>query len=287
MTSCRYAIPGGDMFSSSAWKIQESARFKLSSQEYLARSHVDVYLQDVITQLLQWRDERPLEYIADYFARVMSGANVLMREFTHVKATPRNRLAFCKKIKEAYTKFADTQEMSLNDCHQMLLLLCPDFPVELVNEVGVALALQGPTVQWGDFCRVFRVLFVYEDFLALALNIYNTCDTNQQSVNRNVFVLALKKSLQSEHHTNVYAPPVEVLEQVAGSYTTSLPSAITFAQFRTALFKSSALNTLFAEPVASSKKPIDDLLMEFQAAAEIPTAASALRKKRPPRTKQR
>ena len=80
-----------------------------TAQEYIQQHHVDVYLQDVIQLLLQAnsapaparrelarpllarpqaRDERPLEFIADYFNSVLAGTHVLLREFRYINACP-------------------------------------------------------------------------------------------------------------------------------------------------------------------------------------------------------
>jgi hypothetical protein len=64
---------------------------KLTAQQYIVAHHIDVYLRDVVHLLLQSRNDRPLEFIADYFGKVLDGTHVLLREFAYVnrRAPPR------------------------------------------------------------------------------------------------------------------------------------------------------------------------------------------------------
>ena len=52
---------------------------QLSSAEYLERHQIAFYLRDVISLLLRAKDDRPLEFIADYFSEVLNGTHVLLR----------------------------------------------------------------------------------------------------------------------------------------------------------------------------------------------------------------
>lgn len=103
------------------------------SEAYLERSDVAIYLRDVVRLLLANRTERPLEFIHQYFRGVLKGDNVVLREFAYVSASPRNRISFIMNFEEAYKDSKWTEAITADDYHQLLKLLCPDFPFALVN----------------------------------------------------------------------------------------------------------------------------------------------------------
>ena len=74
----------------------------LSAAEYLERHQITFYLRDVISLLLRAKDDRPLEFIADYFSEVLNGTHVLLREYGFVwQMRARDRWAFVQSVREA------------------------------------------------------------------------------------------------------------------------------------------------------------------------------------------
>ncbi len=67
------------------------SRLTMPAARYLERSNVVTYLEDAVRLLLVNRVERPLEFIHQYFLSVLSGDQVIYREYEYIDATSRNR----------------------------------------------------------------------------------------------------------------------------------------------------------------------------------------------------
>eukprot|EP00756_Hemistasia_phaeocysticola_P043688 Hpha_TRINITY_DN17268_c0_g1::TRINITY_DN17268_c0_g1_i1::g.17941::m.17941 len=118
---------------------------RLSAEDYVARFNVGCYLSDVVHQLLETRDERPLEFIAEYFIAVTRGTHVLQRSHAFLTATLHNRRAFAGLLQlVAASSMSRLIPRPLGglECGEMLQLvqlLCPDFPSSTVRTVLDAL----------------------------------------------------------------------------------------------------------------------------------------------------
>ena len=104
----------------------------LHPQEYLDTHHIPLYLNDVVTLLLRLRPAAPLDFIANYFAEVLNGTHVLLRDFAYISACPHNRWSFVLVIQDSFGRLSPNQELSAHDLLELLRLFCPDFPLELV-----------------------------------------------------------------------------------------------------------------------------------------------------------
>lgn len=113
-----------------------SRRGKLQSSEYLGRHQVSLYLEDVISLLLQVRSERPLDFLANYFAEVNDGKHVLCREFEYVNASTHNRWSFIVTAQEAFGEFDQAQITTNAELLQLFQLICHDFPEWLVRDAA-------------------------------------------------------------------------------------------------------------------------------------------------------
>ena len=139
---------------------------KLTAQQYIAAHHIDVYLRDVVHLLLQSRNDRPLKFIADYFGKVLDGTHVLLREFAYVYSCPRNRWDFFKAFVEVVSDFETKEPLTPTDLTRLLQLLCPDFPLSLVE--NAAALCGGSTHQPLPFTHLLHatcVCFYYAEFL--------------------------------------------------------------------------------------------------------------------------
>ena len=104
----------------------------LHPQEYLDTHHIPLYLNDVVTLLLRLRPAAPLDFIANYFAEVLNGTHVLLRDFAYISACPHSRWSFVLVIQDSFGRLSPNQELSAHDLLELLRLFCPDFPLELV-----------------------------------------------------------------------------------------------------------------------------------------------------------
>jgi hypothetical protein len=75
------------------------------STAFLEQAHLELYLKDVVRLLLANRTERPVDFIHHYFQNVLAGDNVILREFSYVNASSRNRLSFLMVVTDTYKTF--------------------------------------------------------------------------------------------------------------------------------------------------------------------------------------
>ena len=106
----------------------------MSGREYLDFLQLRVYFTDVVHQLLASRDEHPVEFMHQYFRRVGAMEHVVGREYAFVSATCWNRRAFVLSCHATFGALA-LVELTVADFHQLLMLLCPDFPKAPVDAV--------------------------------------------------------------------------------------------------------------------------------------------------------
>ena len=155
--------------------------------------HVSLYLEDAVKLLLDSRDERPLEFMAEYFNTMQRGDHVLLREFSYCNATPYNRCCLMRRAWDALKAFDGQRPVSAADMCQLLGLLCPDFSLDLVHEAA-RLTEPVPDVEGRppryEAARVLvhlRFLFYFAEFLKAPLDpnpILAVANTSLVSVSR-------------------------------------------------------------------------------------------------------
>ncbi|XP_042372063.1 UPF0705 protein C11orf49 homolog, partial [Plectropomus leopardus] len=110
-------------------------------EEYLADSNVLFYLSDAVTQLLEHKEEYTqfgvIRYFAEYFSSVKNSNHVLFREYNYIRATPHNRASFIRVFWRCYRQIGKSGDLlSMLEYRSLLQLLCPDFPLELVQSAA-------------------------------------------------------------------------------------------------------------------------------------------------------
>ncbi|MBN3308660.1 CK049 protein, partial [Amia calva] len=146
----------------------------------LAQKNVLFYLEDAINQLLEHRDEYTqfgiVRYFAEYFGSVRSGNHVLFREFSYVKATPHNRAAFIRIFWRCFRQIGKNGDLlAMTEYCSLLQLLCPDFPVEMVQNAARIVLMDDAMdclMSFADFLYAFQIQFYYEEFLESVAVIY-------------------------------------------------------------------------------------------------------------------
>jgi hypothetical protein len=83
------------------------------------------------------RTDRPIEFIADYFSSVIAGTHVVLRNFEYVNACEGNRWAFVTSCIESFAALPPDDIFDALEMTQMIRLLCPDFPVQLVEDCAL------------------------------------------------------------------------------------------------------------------------------------------------------
>lgn len=150
------------------------------AEEYLADSNVLFYLSDAVTQLLEHKEEYTqfgvIRYFAEYFSSVKNSNHVLFREFNYIRATPHNRASFIRVFWRCYRQIGKSGDLlSMLEYRSLLQLLCPDFPVEMVQSAARVVLMDDAIdclMSFSDFLYAFQLQFYYQEFLDSVLLIY-------------------------------------------------------------------------------------------------------------------
>ncbi|KAM4574003.1 centriolar satellite-associated tubulin polyglutamylase complex regulator 1 [Odontesthes bonariensis] len=150
------------------------------AEQYLADSHVLFYLSDAVTQLLEHREEYTqfglIRYFAEYFSSVKNSNHVLFREFNYIRATPHNRASFIRVFWRCFRQVGKSGDvLSVLEFRSLLQLLCPDFPLEVVQSAARIVLMDDATdclMSFSDFIYAFQLQFYYQEFLDSVLLIY-------------------------------------------------------------------------------------------------------------------
>eukprot|EP00743_Colponemidia_sp_Colp-15_P010497 GILK01011566.1.p1 GENE.GILK01011566.1~~GILK01011566.1.p1 ORF type:complete len:180 (-),score=21.62 GILK01011566.1:280-786(-) len=165
--------PDNVFFRDSRRKQTEDSSSSLSSAEYLERHNLSLYLNDVVSILLQQRTEQPLQILNEYFAHVVKGNHVIQRDFAFVNANEWNRKSFIQVMKKATEKSFQDQDGTVDDCHQLLGMFCPDFPFALVHEA--ARTLRASEASTTEQSTKYKLV----DLLAAVYKLFDVADTKR------------------------------------------------------------------------------------------------------------
>ncbi|XP_071346742.1 centriolar satellite-associated tubulin polyglutamylase complex regulator 1 isoform X2 [Trachinotus anak] len=152
----------------------------VSVDEYLADSNVLFYLNDAVTQLLEHKEEYTqfgvIRYFAEYFSSVKNSNHILFREYNYIRATPHNRASFIRVFWRCYRQIGKSGDLlSMIEYRSLLQLLCPDFPVEMVQSAARIVLMDDAIdclMSFSDFLYAFQLQFYYQEFLHSVLMIY-------------------------------------------------------------------------------------------------------------------
>ncbi|CAK8678292.1 centriolar satellite-associated tubulin polyglutamylase complex regulator 1-like [Clavelina lepadiformis] len=145
----------------------------ISSDEYLEKHHVLMYVEDAIGQLLEYKDENAKvissKFLGDYFRSVHQGAHILFRDYDFIQATPYNRSCFIKCVWNCFRHIANHGELlSIKEYHSLLCLLCHDFPLDMVQRTARIVLMDDALdclISFTDFLYAFQIQFYYEDYI--------------------------------------------------------------------------------------------------------------------------
>mmetsp|Transcript_7885 Transcript_7885/g.22514 ORF Transcript_7885/g.22514 Transcript_7885/m.22514 type:complete len:335 (-) Transcript_7885:213-1217(-) len=152
----------------------------LSHEEYLKQHHIGVYLKDVVNVIIQRGDQNApaADLLAAYFTTVCTGRHLKGQPYSFLSGTPFNRCHFLRDVQHSFEAMHNdtaSKEVKLMDCLSMLMLLCADFPLNVVRSAfkpaafiskGVSqLDNSGIKVPLRIFLDCLAVTFMYERFL--------------------------------------------------------------------------------------------------------------------------
>lgn len=171
-------------------------RFSLSPEDYLDRHHVLTYLEDAVTQLLEFKEDQPKAdpalFLQEYFNSVVTGSHVLYREYDFVRNTPHNRASFIRLFWKCFMYIGKQGDLlTVNEYHSLLCLLCPDFPIDPVHRTARIIFLEDAMdslTSFADFLFAFQVQFFFDEFLQKCLDIYERQISAAQSPRETVYI---------------------------------------------------------------------------------------------------
>ncbi|XP_071505130.1 centriolar satellite-associated tubulin polyglutamylase complex regulator 1-like [Diadema antillarum] len=171
-------------------------RFSLSPEEYLERHHVLTYLEDAVTQLLEFKEDQPKVdpaiFLQEYFTSILNGSHVLYREYDYIRSTPHNRASFVRLFWRCFSYIGKQGDLlTVREYHSLLNLLCPDFPLEPVHRTARIIFLEDAMdslTSFADFLFAFQLQFYYEEFLQRCLDIYERQISAAQSPREAVYI---------------------------------------------------------------------------------------------------
>mmetsp|Transcript_5849 Transcript_5849/g.7727 ORF Transcript_5849/g.7727 Transcript_5849/m.7727 type:complete len:337 (+) Transcript_5849:222-1232(+) len=160
---------------------------QMNVEDYLEYAEVDVYLKDVVRHVLNARDDNPVGLMNQYFQEVVNYNHVTGREFEFVTATQRNRRAFAILFDTMYCELEDNEDISILDFHHLLIKICPDFPLEFVQQLAAPLVatllpaageeeevspIPNPALPLGRLRQAFVIAFYYAGYLGKVRSIF-------------------------------------------------------------------------------------------------------------------
>ncbi|XXQ38198.1 Centriolar satellite-associated tubulin polyglutamylase complex regulator 1 [Plasmodiophora brassicae] len=261
-------------------RAREDERFAMSADEYLAAHNVVDYVDDAIRLLAESGDSAPLDFLAAYFTNVLSGDNVIFRNFAYVQATPRNRRSFIRHVRDTFQRFDANEPTTVASLHQLLCLLCPDYPIDYVRcayRIG-AVRQRAPAddddaqvpgaLPFAHFSLHAFLFLYFAEFVRLAAEQFARVaddDRVDAAVNRGALLEAIVKELVSHRHGQMCAPPTSVLRDVLSRPArpgSPVDGTTTFDEFCADLFADATLPGALLEPrsYAELREGIDRLL---------------------------
>ncbi|KAJ3064634.1 hypothetical protein HDU99_004407, partial [Rhizoclosmatium hyalinum] len=146
--------------------------------DYLDQHGLPVYISDVMSRINEEKPQSIRGFMLDYFDAVSNGTNVLFRDFTYIKATPRNRISFAAQL-ASIVNSNPKDSYKPADYFHMIELISTGFPVEIVERASdvteYLLGLRDPRNQSEpavalpkkSFLSYFKICFYYTEFLDL------------------------------------------------------------------------------------------------------------------------
>ncbi|XP_071804710.1 centriolar satellite-associated tubulin polyglutamylase complex regulator 1-like [Asterias amurensis] len=250
----------------------DTSRFAMTAEEYLASQHIPVYLEDAISQLMEHKEEypkvNPAKFLQDYFLSIQQRTHILFREYNFLRATPHNRASFIRTFWKSFRHIGDSGDLlNVREYHSLLCLLCPDFPLDLVQGTARIIFLEDAMdslTSFADFLYAFQVQFYFEDFLHMCSSVYHHLVASLPSPREAVYIPSESSPRQEKKHPKPveHATPdgvesrlfLEALTKKCAEATYSCPpiiclskilnsaSRVSFYGFLSRLAKSGAIN---------------------------------------------
>lgn len=272
----------------------------LSVEKYLGKHHINIYLQDAITKLLEYSEENakvnPTKFFHEYFKSVRRGEHTLLRDFHFIKSTPHNKASFIRSFWKCFRPIGKNGGLlNVKEYHSLVCILCPDFPFEVLKKTAEIILMDGAMdclISFSDFLYAFQLQFYFETFLEKCSEIYQRLAKdpppkktligenrkgNSEGVSSKDFMDAISRSIYitGRHHT-FSSPSEATIRQMLSSVT-----SVSFYGFLMALTKSSTVNA------SIGVLPDKTQLMDFNVKEAISRTSPRPLSAKPPRPPSR
>ncbi|XP_033098505.1 UPF0705 protein C11orf49 homolog [Anneissia japonica] len=201
------------------------------------------------------------------FQSVQFGTHTLYREFDFIQKTSHNRASFICTFWKCYKYIGKSGDLlNVQEYHSLLCLLCPDFPLDVVQRTAHIIFMEdemNSLMSFADFLFAFQIQFYYCEFLIECSSVYKRLLNSTMSPREAVVVPSgsssprqQKKSVVVEAHSDGIDSKsfLDALKHTCRSFKFSHPSdacldeilagsmRVSFYGFLMALAKSQQVN---------------------------------------------
>jgi len=248
----------------------------MNEAAWLEQSELSFFLKHMFTQVCILKPDDSLDFAEKYFRRVRSCHNVLGADYAFITGCRQNRRAFVFCLMELFETFSLAEEMSVIEYQQLVELICPDFPRQIVIEAAYAVEAKNPTASppkyaHGDLRVAVYFHIIYDEWLKSIEAVFRehgTPDYLSLFRAKSHFEAARNNpSLIFEH------PPIDGLEEtlsVLSSYSSG--GDITMDGLRRVLF----VNPIIAADVCRVSRYAQPLLAAASATSTNGSSTSSL-----------
>ena len=176
-----------------------AVRTSASTEEYFEAHDVAFFARDFLSAA----SHPPL---AEYFASVARGGHLLGRSYAFCSANPYNRRVFVQNCCAAFGGSLLTRNVSLEDYHSLLCLVCIDFPLSVVVEAATAslhktegaLPRLAMEFSFPDIHRSVMLWFFFRPFFVSMLSTFGKWDAANEVLDAAVSSTAWAMTLPAE-----------------------------------------------------------------------------------------
>jgi hypothetical protein len=149
----------------------------MDDRTYLDSSEINFFIKNLFAQVSILRPEDSVEYAFQYFIKVRSCQNVLGADYGFISGCNKNRRAFVFCLIELFKTFSDDEEMSINECHQIIEMICPNFPTTIMPSVVSSLEVKNanaspPKYRHGDMRVSLYFHIIYDEWLKYIMTVF-------------------------------------------------------------------------------------------------------------------
>lgn len=222
---------------------EKKMQYRQSDAEYLESSELTHYVKNLLLHLYPSASGAvsSTDHISsciNYFTKVQKCHHVLGADYVFIGSTRHNRRSFIYLIIDTCKTIPPNEELSSTDYQQLLQMLCPDIPNELVNCAVLSIdPIEGYSnpvrYHHQNLCVAVFFHIIYEKWLKL-IEEYFIKEGNSN------YLQLIKLRIYVDEVANgnnfIEIPPTHAVEAVINNIS-KVQQEITYTNFRKELFK--------------------------------------------------